>query len=135
MTTPASVPSAGCERFFPRKLREAEEALIARRRQHAELEGEREHENIGIACSGGGIRSATFCLGFFQAVAKGGLLAKVDYVSTISGGGYFGSFLGSLFVHGPTGSSTPPPADSSGLCPNAVHARAVLSDTQSGPIE
>ncbi|MEJ1379020.1 MAG: hypothetical protein RPU32_13800 [Candidatus Sedimenticola sp. (ex Thyasira tokunagai)] len=49
----------------------------------------------GLACSGGGIRSATFCLGVGQALARRGVLAEVDYLSTVSGGGYFGAFLSS----------------------------------------
>ncbi len=59
---------------------------------------------IGFGLSGGGIRSATFCLGVFQALAKaktgkpGGLLGRIDFLSTVSGGGYFGSFLGRLFA-------------------------------------
>jgi hypothetical protein len=52
---------------------------------------------VGIALSGGGIRSATFCLGVFQALAQVGRLAGIDYISTVSGGGYFGSFLGRLY--------------------------------------
>jgi hypothetical protein len=51
----------------------------------------------GVALSGGGIRSATFCLGVFQALAQVGRLAGIDYISTVSGGGYFGSFLGRLY--------------------------------------
>ena len=43
--------------------------------------------------SGGGIRSATFGLGIVQALAKHGLLSKFDYLSTVSGGGYMGSWL------------------------------------------
>src|SRR5262249_28698939 len=53
---------------------------------------------IGFGLSGGGIRSATFCLGVFQAMANASLLGKIDFVSTVSGGGYFGSFLGRLFT-------------------------------------
>ena len=60
-------------------------------------EGEYPKNTVGFALSGGGIRSATFCLGIFQALANSGLLKKVDYLSTVSGGGYFGSFLGKLF--------------------------------------
>ena len=53
------------------------------------------HEDnlIGLAFSGGGIRSATFNLGILQALAQKGLLHKIDYVSTVSGGGYIGSWL------------------------------------------
>lgn len=47
----------------------------------------------GLAFSGGGIRSATFCLGVTQVLARRGLLPQFDYLSTVSGGGYFGSFL------------------------------------------
>jgi Patatin-like phospholipase len=47
----------------------------------------------GIALSGGGIRSATFCLGVLQALAKANLLKRFDYLSTVSGGGYVGSSL------------------------------------------
>jgi hypothetical protein len=43
---------------------------------------------IGIGLSGGGIRSATVCLGILQAFAKAGLLKHVDYMSSVSGGGY-----------------------------------------------
>lgn len=50
---------------------------------------------VGLACSGGGIRSATFCLGVAQSLARHGILSAVDYLSTVSGGGYFGSFLSS----------------------------------------
>jgi len=48
---------------------------------------------VGLALSGGGIRSATFCLGVAQVLAARGLLRDVDFLSTVSGGGYTGSFL------------------------------------------
>jgi hypothetical protein len=47
----------------------------------------------GLAFSGGGIRSATFNLGILQALAKKQVLSKFDYLSTVSGGGYIGSWL------------------------------------------
>lgn len=50
----------------------------------------------GLALSGGGIRSATFCLGLVRGLAKNGLLKRFDYLSTVSGGGYLGSSLGRL---------------------------------------
>jgi hypothetical protein len=46
---------------------------------------------IGLALSGGGIRSAAFCLGVMQALAKQGVMKQVDYLSTVSGGGYIGA--------------------------------------------
>jgi hypothetical protein len=51
---------------------------------------------LGLAFSGGGIRSATFNLGVLQALARRGLLRYVDYLSTVSGGGYIGSWLTAL---------------------------------------
>jgi predicted acylesterase/phospholipase RssA len=51
---------------------------------------------IGLAFSGGGIRSATFNLGILQALAQKRLLGKFDYLSTVSGGGYIGSWLAAL---------------------------------------
>lgn len=52
----------------------------------------------GLAISGGGVRSATFALGVVGRLASGSqpALSQVDYLSTVSGGGYFGAFLGSL---------------------------------------
>jgi len=47
---------------------------------------------FGLAFSGGGIRSATFNLGVLQAIEEMGLLRFVDYLSTVSGGGYIGSW-------------------------------------------
>ncbi|HVR73781.1 MAG TPA: patatin-like phospholipase family protein, partial [Planctomycetota bacterium] len=51
-----------------------------------------------LCFSGGGIRSATFNLGVLQSLAKLGLLDKFDYLSTVSGGGYLGSWL-SAWIH------------------------------------
>jgi predicted acylesterase/phospholipase RssA len=47
----------------------------------------------GLAFSGGGIRSATFNLGILQGLANANLLDKIDYLSTVSGGGYIGAWL------------------------------------------
>lgn len=52
----------------------------------------------GLCFSGGGVRSATFCLGVLQALAELGKLAKVDYLSTVSGGGYIHQWLAS-WIH------------------------------------
>jgi hypothetical protein len=48
---------------------------------------------LGLALSGGGIRSASIALGVMQALAAAGQLKKFDYLSTVSGGGYIGSSL------------------------------------------
>ena len=47
----------------------------------------------GLAFSGGGIRSAAVCLGALQAIHARHVLESVDYLSTVSGGGYVGACL------------------------------------------
>ena len=47
----------------------------------------------GLALSGGGVRSATFNLGALQALAELRLLRDVDYLSTVSGGGFIGGWM------------------------------------------
>ena len=88
-TLGAAIPFDGTS--MDHRLYRAELVAIHARRQHkgpvADL--------VGLACSGGGIRSATFCLGVAQALAHRGILPAVDYLSTVSGGGYFGAFLSS----------------------------------------
>lgn len=74
-----------------------------------------EHAPWALAFSGGGIRSATYCLGVLQgltlaeapdqpaagvgpeAAVRRSLMRQFDYLSTVSGGGYIGSFFTSLF--------------------------------------
>jgi hypothetical protein len=46
-----------------------------------------------LCLSGGGIRSAAFCLGVIQALARAGLLQEFHYLSTVSGGGYAGAMV------------------------------------------
>ena len=50
---------------------------------------------VGLAFSGGGIRSGTFAIGFLQGLAGLHLLKRIDYLSTVSGGGYAGGWLAS----------------------------------------
>jgi Patatin-like phospholipase len=53
----------------------------------------RKHRLTGMCFSGGGIRSATFNLGILQGLAVKGWLDRVDYLSSVSGGGYIHSWL------------------------------------------
>ncbi len=53
---------------------------------------------VGLAFSGGGIRSASFNLGLLQALQEKGVLRHVDFLSTVSGGGYIGCHLSSLVL-------------------------------------
>ena len=71
-------------------VRAAENAWIAQRRQAAGLEPPKD-DLVGLAFSGGGIRSAVFNLGVLQALEASGILRGVDYLSSVSGGGYIAS--------------------------------------------
>jgi patatin-like phospholipase len=84
---------------FPAVLA-AESAYILKRRELAGLDEPPRTgvwlQPVGLSLSGGGIRSATFNLGVLQALSRLGVLPWVDYLSTVSGGGYIGSCLSSL---------------------------------------
>jgi hypothetical protein len=71
-------------------VRQAESEWLARRRQAADLSAP-DGDIVGLAFSGGGIRSATFNLGVLQALEASGMLRRVDYLSSVSGGGYVAS--------------------------------------------
>jgi predicted acylesterase/phospholipase RssA len=62
----------------------------------------------GLALSGGGIRSATFCLGLAKALAMKGQFRQFDWMSTVSGGGYACSSLGKLFSQAFAGQTLEP---------------------------
>lgn len=53
-------------------------------------------DRFGVALSGGGMRSASFNLGLLQGLGAQGVLDHVDYLSTVSGGGYIGGFWTAL---------------------------------------
>ena len=60
------------------------------------LQPSAENRLVGIGYSGGGIRSATLNLGITQALYDCGMFDHIDYMSTVSGGGYLGSSISSL---------------------------------------
>ena len=80
---------------MPGELAQSESDMLKIRRAEAGVSTDQ--PRVGLALSGGGIRSATFSLGVLQGLAQLKLLKNVDYLSTVSGGGYTGSFLGGLF--------------------------------------
>jgi len=90
---------------FPKRLKIREQALIKYRRNIINIgikysnKSQIDSPPIGLALSGGGIRSAILSLGLIQALAKSNVLHKFDYLSTVSGGGYIGAFLGSWYTH------------------------------------
>ena len=91
---------------YPKELRESEARLVQERRKSAGIAtssskspaGMISNDYVGLAISGGGIRSATFHLGLLQTLARARLISQIDLMSTVSGGGYIGAFLGRLFT-------------------------------------
>jgi hypothetical protein len=95
-------PDARCDELdfsprlrFPQVIAGEYDEIDARRRANgsapARVNG-RPPRVVGLACSGGGVRSATFNLGLLQALAEAGKLKMFDYLSTVSGGGYVGGW-------------------------------------------
>ena len=74
---------------------EKEKEILKKRRKELGVEKADQIDNnkFGIALSGGGIRSATINLGFLQTLNDLKVLKRVDYLSTVSGGGYTGAYI------------------------------------------
>lgn len=60
------------------------------------------HDAAGMAFSGGGVRSASFNLGLLQAFTQSGVMRWIDYLSTVSGGGFIGTYFSTLLCHSQT---------------------------------
>lgn len=94
------IPDAYLEDENRDRINQEEAGDIEKRRKHYLIETPAGHDAVGLALSGGGIRSATFGLGIVQVLADSQLLHQVDYLSTVSGGGYTGSFISSRLNDG-----------------------------------
>lgn len=94
--------------------RELDEIALRRERAFDRREDEPvvRESLIGLALSGGGVRSAAFALGVLQGLHRYGVLPFIDYLSTVSGGGYAGAYL-----------------SSSSLNPQAANADGSISET------
>jgi hypothetical protein len=78
-------------------------AMLEQERRAVEALREKETDGpwLGLALSGGGIRSASFAMGVMQGLHAQGVMKNFDYLSTVSGGGYIGSSLSYFLVeHG-----------------------------------
>jgi hypothetical protein len=98
--TNRSILGAPAERFDRFQLEEEEERAQQARRDASDRRLYQYYASAqgmvdmsALCVSGGGIRSAAFALGVVQGLAKRNLLQNFDYLSTVSGGGYLGSFL------------------------------------------
>ena len=65
-------------------------------------------ERIGICCSGGGIRSASYNLGALQALRHEQELAKATYLAAVSGGSYIAGSLCMVAKTWPADAGDPP---------------------------
>ncbi|MFM7059150.1 MAG: hypothetical protein ACKO2P_19740 [Planctomycetota bacterium] len=118
---------------------------VANRRRHATCKGmlrpddskpgqtqELQQDLTGLALSGGGIRSACFGMGVVSALQHTGLFRSIDYLSTVSGGGYLGAHISSWHARNheespsqtsekPTAASFPfPPREANGPAGRSV---------------
>jgi hypothetical protein len=89
------VPSNGIWEEQIKGMNTAESGEIVARRNLHSNDSSRVYDVVGLSISGGGIRSATFALGIVEVLAQRGIMADIDVMSTVSGGGYLGSFISS----------------------------------------
>ena len=84
---------------------------------------------VGLALSGGGIRSASFNLGVLQGLAERRALWLFDYLSTVSGGGFIGAWWSAWLSREPRmpGDIFPPSEE---LEPRRRQETAVLLDAR-----
>ena len=92
----AEHPSAPSEK--ERAISTAEMLLEERKAVEALREKETDGPWLGLALSGGGIRSASFAMGVMQGLQDAKVMQHFDYLSTVSGGGYIGSSLSYFLV-------------------------------------
>ncbi|MEP6808780.1 MAG: GMC oxidoreductase, partial [Chthoniobacterales bacterium] len=119
---------------YPSEFEAMEAAAIRRRREKARLAPNKTvaarsadripGDTVGLALSGGGIRSATFALGMLQTLARRNRLREIDLLSTVSGGGFIGSFLGRLFTRPSVQAASDP----------CGRVQEKLADTSSAPV-
>jgi hypothetical protein len=76
-----------------RKRRDCVTACSINRDLETHEERTRRFDLSALCLSGGGIRSAAFCLGVLQVLAAKRLLRQFDFLSTVSGGGFIGGWL------------------------------------------
>lgn len=61
---------------------------------------------LGISLSGGGMRSASFSMGILAGLSDTNVIKELDFLSTVSGGGYAGYFLMSQLFYADKGNTS-----------------------------
>ena len=74
--------------------------LETRQKAKAAVPGPVEGPSIGLALAGGGTRAAQFAIGVLKGLHEGGVLTDVDFLSTVSGGGYAGYWFMAQRIQG-----------------------------------
>lgn len=103
-----------------REVLSYEKAQLVQRRERAGVGKGDSRGPVGLALSGGGIRSASFNLGLIQALVARGLFRHFDYLSTVSGGGYIGAFISSMATAGKSLDDIKPTTAQGGRQPERV---------------
>ncbi|MFT5396618.1 MAG: hypothetical protein ACI85N_001822 [Gammaproteobacteria bacterium] len=113
------------EEVFPSELEE----IIKRRRErnlvcpNADGPPDANKGLTGLALSGGGIRSATVSLGVIQGLVSKNQFHIIDYLSSVSGGGYIGSSISSTLNRPGASESSFTNVDGSVDTPTVKHLR------------
>jgi hypothetical protein len=81
------------EEAFPDEIEKISNIRLASITQYLHSAG-----HAALSLSGGGIRSGTFALGIIQVLSRRKMLGQLHYLSTVSGGGYIGSWL-TAWIH------------------------------------
>jgi hypothetical protein len=94
--------TVGCLGGLVMTAEAAIETAVMLEQERRAVEALREKETdgpwLGLALSGGGIRSASFAMGVMQGLHARSVMKNFDYLSTVSGGGYIGSSLSYFLV-------------------------------------
>ncbi len=114
-----AMPQAG-----PRRLLDATTFSTEQAPATGRMLGHQEHQGLAIACSGGGIRAAAFCLGGLQSLIHSGWYDRADRVYAVSGGSYVaaGLHIARRFAPGPT-DAAPPQAEAPAGAPQPATTR------------
>jgi len=96
MEAPARIPEDLLARFNAILIETVYSLYVADRQKIRSIYAAIHKQGTAALClSGGGIRSATFNLGVLQGLADHRMLNRMHYLSTVSGGGYIGSWFSS----------------------------------------
>ena len=95
-----SQTARGYDEPFPgSKVTDIEAKCICNARNDGTSEAQwKTDQPLGVALSGGGIRSATFHIGVLQSLATGKHLPDIHYISAVSGGAYAATWVAKLIL-------------------------------------